>query len=150
LPNQFKDVVAGIVEQNSFMTIATADGEGRPWATPVWYAHSSFVEFLWVSRPDTRHSQNIAVRPQVAIVVFDSTVKPADAQGVYIEATAAEVAAEDLSAKAAIYSQRSQARGLRAWSVDDVSGSAPLRLYAARVMRLFILDDAERRIPMRV
>ena len=45
-------------------------------ATPVWFAHSADDgdEFVGVSRPTTRHSENIAARREVAIVVYDSSV----------------------------------------------------------------------------
>jgi hypothetical protein len=39
-----------IIDANRYMTLATADGEGRPWAAPVWYAHRGYTDFLWVSK----------------------------------------------------------------------------------------------------
>jgi nitroimidazol reductase NimA-like FMN-containing flavoprotein (pyridoxamine 5'-phosphate oxidase superfamily) len=27
-----------IIDANRYLTLATADGDGRPWAAPVWYA----------------------------------------------------------------------------------------------------------------
>jgi hypothetical protein len=45
-------------------------------------------ELYWVSYPGARHSQNIAVRPQIAMVVFDRTVPAGTGQGVYMSATA--------------------------------------------------------------
>ncbi|MFL6120526.1 pyridoxamine 5'-phosphate oxidase family protein, partial [Actinophytocola sp.] len=32
------DIARTILDANSFMTLATADGAGTPWATPVWFA----------------------------------------------------------------------------------------------------------------
>ncbi len=61
-----------IVDSNRFMTLATADGDGVPWASPVWYAPVEYREFLWVSSPEATHSKSLAVRPQLAIVIFDS------------------------------------------------------------------------------
>ena len=58
-----------IVDANSYLTLGTADAEGLPWASPVWYAPASYREFFWVSKPGARHSQNIAVRPEVGIVI---------------------------------------------------------------------------------
>lgn len=63
-----------IVDRNQYMTLATADGEGSSWASPVWFAHQDYGEFFWISKPEARHSLNIAIRPQVGIVIFDSTV----------------------------------------------------------------------------
>jgi pyridoxine/pyridoxamine 5'-phosphate oxidase len=67
------------------VTLATADAEGRPWASPVWFAHEGYRDFLWVSSPEARHSRNVAVRPELALVLFDSTVAPGDAAAVYVE-----------------------------------------------------------------
>ena len=35
-----------IVDGNSYMTLGTADAEGLPWASPVWYAPASYREFF--------------------------------------------------------------------------------------------------------
>src|SRR6266540_1488710 len=67
-------VARDIIDSNRYMTLATADGDGRPWAAPVWYAHEGYSDFLWVSRPEARHSRNLTSRPGLAIVIFDSTV----------------------------------------------------------------------------
>jgi hypothetical protein len=40
-----------IVDANSFMTLATADADGLPWASPVWFAPAEYREFFWVSDP---------------------------------------------------------------------------------------------------
>ncbi len=62
-----------IIEGVTYMTLATADENGRPWASPVWFAHSpDFDEFFWVSHHEALHSLNIAARPQVSLVIFDS------------------------------------------------------------------------------
>ena len=72
------------------MTLATADAAGVPWASPVWYAPRGYSELFWVSYPDARHSRNLAERPQLSIVIFDSTVAPGHGQAVYMEAEAAQ------------------------------------------------------------
>jgi nitroimidazol reductase NimA-like FMN-containing flavoprotein (pyridoxamine 5'-phosphate oxidase superfamily) len=64
--------VRDIIEASSYLVLATADTAGRPWSTPLYFAHIGFTEFFWVSSPDVTHSRNIAVRPEVGIVVFDS------------------------------------------------------------------------------
>ena len=60
-----------MIDPNTYMTIASADAAGVPWASPVWFAHDQYTEFLWVSRPDARHSNNITARAEVGIVIFD-------------------------------------------------------------------------------
>ena len=93
-PRHQDDLAAGareIIDANRYMTLATADDDGCPWAAPVWYVHLDYTDFFWVSRPDARHSRNLASRPELAIVIFDSTVPEGEAQAVYVEALAEEL-----------------------------------------------------------
>jgi nitroimidazol reductase NimA-like FMN-containing flavoprotein (pyridoxamine 5'-phosphate oxidase superfamily) len=64
--------VTDLIEASRYLVLATADAAGRPWSSPVYFAHIGLTEFFWVSSPDVTHSRNIAVRPEVGIVVFDS------------------------------------------------------------------------------
>jgi hypothetical protein len=100
-----------------------------------------------VSRPEARHSRNIAARPEVAIVIFDSTVPVGGAAAVYAEAVAEEVGADEREAAIATFSARSVATGLRAWGAGDVSGDAAHRLYRASASGLYVLDAFDRRVP---
>ena len=47
-----------IVDANLFMTLATADSDGRPWASPVYFSPAGYREFFWISEPGARHSRN--------------------------------------------------------------------------------------------
>jgi nitroimidazol reductase NimA-like FMN-containing flavoprotein (pyridoxamine 5'-phosphate oxidase superfamily) len=141
---------AAIIDANRFMTLGTAGADGTPWASPVWYAHADHTEFVWVSRPEARHSRNITERPRVAIVIFDSTVVPGDAQAVYLEATAEEVGADDREATLAIFSSRSVATGLRAWAVADITGPATHRLYRATATAHYVLDQTDHRVAVQL
>jgi len=92
--NRQKDLPAiarAIIDSNAYMTFATADGAGQPWALPVWYAAAGYAEFYWVSSPEARHSRNLAARPQVSIVIFDSHARIGMGQAVYVSAVAEEL-----------------------------------------------------------
>jgi uncharacterized protein YhbP (UPF0306 family) len=143
-------VAREIVDANLYMTLATADGDGRPWAAPVWYAHQGYTDLFWVSRPEARHSRNLAVRPEVAIVIFDSTVPAGSGQAVYMEALAGELDGDDRDEGIAIISRRSEARGAGGWSVADVTGPAALRLYRARASAHFVLGVNDERLVVRL
>ena len=65
-------IARAIVDTNRFMALGTVDHAGTPWVSPVWYAAATYREYIWVSRPDTRHSRNLAERPQVAVAIYDS------------------------------------------------------------------------------
>jgi nitroimidazol reductase NimA-like FMN-containing flavoprotein (pyridoxamine 5'-phosphate oxidase superfamily) len=130
-----------IIDANRYMTLATADAGGAPWASPVWFAHTDYREFLWVSDPQARHSKNLAERPEVAIAVFDSSVAPDQAAAVYMTATAAQ-ATDGIEA----FSEQSVAQGLPEWTLADVTAPARLRLYRATVIERWVLGEGSVRV----
>ncbi|OWA11834.1 hypothetical protein B9W62_07150 [Streptomyces sp. CS113] len=69
------ETVPQLPAQHHYLVLDTADGEGRPWASPVFVAADGPHRVLWVSSPDSRHSRNIAARPEVAITVYDSAAE---------------------------------------------------------------------------
>jgi len=138
---------AELIAENRYMVLSTADPSGRPWASPVWFAPDGEDGFLWISRPDTRHSLNIADRPEIAIVIFDSSKPPAERQALYVEAVAEEVGPDP--GLVATYSGYSTAQGLDELTVAEVSppGGA-FRLYRAAATEMWMLEeDRDRRIP---
>jgi nitroimidazol reductase NimA-like FMN-containing flavoprotein (pyridoxamine 5'-phosphate oxidase superfamily) len=143
-------IATAVIESNHYMTLSTADGEGRPWATPVWFAHAA-REFIWISRPDARHSRNLAARPQLAIVIFDSTASPKRRQAVYVEAVAQELSGDERDPRIEVYSRRSVAAGLEPLALSEVTPPAELRLFCATASQLFVLEaDVDRRVPVSV
>jgi hypothetical protein len=128
-----------IIDANLYMVLATADAAGHPWASPVYFANAGYAELFWVSSPDATHSRNIAVRPQVGIVVFDSQVPIGTGQGVYMAAVAEELTGRELQRGIEVFSHRSLAHGGVAWTPDDVQGAAGLRLYRASATEHWIL-----------
>lgn len=136
------DTARAVLDANSFMTLSTADADGVPWASPVWFATENHRELFWLSAPDTRHSRNLAVRPQLAIVVFDSTGQPGNTRAVYMVATAAEET-DDVAGGMATYSRAAVRQGLGEWGVERVSGDARLRLYRALVTEHYLKPATE-------
>ena len=143
------ELARAIIDANSYMTLATADDAGNPWASPVWFAHEEYDTFVWMSEPTARHSRNIAVRSNLAIVIFDSTIAPSVRNAVYIAAQAELVPDADLDALVRVFATRSIARGLEALEPDEVRGDAPFRLYRARATDMFVLDEEhDHRVPV--
>jgi uncharacterized protein YhbP (UPF0306 family) len=139
-----------IIDANRYMTLGTADEEGLPWVTPVWFATTDYREFVWVSKPEARHSRNIAARPQVAIVIFDSQVPVGGAQAVYISADAREVSGDQLDRGLEIFSGTSRAQGLPEWRLEDVQAPARHRLYRAAASAHFVLNERDERVPVQL
>jgi nitroimidazol reductase NimA-like FMN-containing flavoprotein (pyridoxamine 5'-phosphate oxidase superfamily) len=146
-----EDLVArgrAIVDANLYMVLGTADADGRPWATPVYFAHSDYREFLWVSEPGAVHSRNLEGRAEASIVIFDSTVPISTGQAVYVSATAREVGTEGRSEALEIFTRRSLSHGGREWTAEDVVAPARHRLYRATAVDRFVLDEHDERIPV--
>ena len=80
-----------IIDANLYLTLGTTDPDGQPWTTPVYFAPVSGREFCWTSAADARHSRNLAERPRVSLVVFDSTVAPYRGRAVYAVGRAQEL-----------------------------------------------------------
>jgi hypothetical protein len=108
-----------LIDANRYATLGTADGDGTPWVSPVYIATADYADFYWVSVQDARHSRNIAERPQISMVIFDSQVLPYHGAAVYLSATAAELAGPDLDRGVEIYPVRRL--GARAASGATVS-----------------------------
>jgi hypothetical protein len=139
-----------VIDANLYMTIATADEVGSPWASPVYFAHADYREFIWVSKPGARHSQNIAARPHVGIAVFDSHAPISTGGGVYVAATAEELLGDDRHAALAAFSARSVGHGGGPFGVEDVEPPAALRIYRATASEHWVLDERDLRIPVAV
>ncbi len=130
------------------MTLATADQRGNPWASPVWYATADYREFIWVSSTEARHSRNIAVPPELGIVIFDSHQRPGAGEAVYVSARAGQVPDHDLDRCLDIFSTTSQRQRLPAWNREDVRSPARLRLYHATASEHYLLSSTDERIPV--
>jgi uncharacterized protein YhbP (UPF0306 family) len=126
-----------VIDSNKYMTIATADESGAPWATPVYFTPDGTRRFLWASSLEAQHSINIAARSTVAITVFDSSVPIGGAQAIYVRSTARVVAPEELEESAALYSGR--LAELSTYTASDLSEPEPLRLFEAIIERWWLL-----------
>jgi nitroimidazol reductase NimA-like FMN-containing flavoprotein (pyridoxamine 5'-phosphate oxidase superfamily) len=134
-----------IIDAGLYLVLGTADADGRPWASPVWYAPEGYGEFFWVSSPEVRHSRNIAVRPEISIVIFDSHQPVGTGEAVYMTATAEEVSGPaDQERGMGIFARRSLEQGdASPWTVDAVRPPKPIRLYRATVTAHSMLDTSD-------
>ncbi|HEX2745921.1 MAG TPA: pyridoxamine 5'-phosphate oxidase family protein [Streptosporangiaceae bacterium] len=132
-------VARTIIDANQYMTLATADAQGQPWASPVFYATADYTEFYWISAPETTHSRNLAQRPQISIVIFDSRAPEGTGQAVYLSATAEQVPDDDLDRALAVYPGPAE-RGLAThYTREQLRALAPYRLYRATAFEHSIL-----------
>ena len=67
---------------NRFLVLGTVDPDGRARVSPVWFSLVDHRDVYWLSSADSHHSRNIAERPDVSMVVFDSSLDPHTGQAV--------------------------------------------------------------------
>ena len=133
-----------LIDANLYVTLGTADADGTPWVSPVYFATDDYAGFYWMSAADATHSRNIARRPRVSMVIFDSRVPEYHARAVYLSATATELAGRDLDRGLGVYPR---AASPDATSIEraDVTAPSPYRLYRATVTEASVLCPREPR-----
>lgn len=135
------DHARALLEANLYLTLGTVGADGRPWTAPVYFAPAGDREFVWVSRTDARHSGHLAQRPDVSLVVFDSTVRPYHGRAVYALGRAHEVPEDEVDRALAQYPRpHGEATSV---SRDDVTGPSPYRFYRAVADELWVLCPRE-------
>ena len=137
--DELSDRARSVIDSNRYMALGTADEAGHPWVSPVWFASEDYRNFHWVSSPDSKHSQNLATHPEVAIAVFDSSVPVGAAQAVYMRGLAEVLTGDELRSGLELFDRVSRKNIGREWGLDDVRGSALVRLYRARVSEHWVL-----------
>ena len=95
---ELADLARRTLADNRFMVLGTVDPTGRPRVSPVWFSLVDHRTVYWLSSPDSHHSQNVEERPEISMVVFDSSADPRTGQAVYLEATAERVPEDELAA----------------------------------------------------
>jgi nitroimidazol reductase NimA-like FMN-containing flavoprotein (pyridoxamine 5'-phosphate oxidase superfamily) len=131
-----------LLDTNCYVTIGTADADGHPWTTPVYFASTQGWRFYWISETDARHSRNLAERPEVSLVVFDSTVAPYHGRAVYALGVAHELTDDEVDEGLEAYPGLSR-RGVPPMTRDDVTGSSAYRLYRATAAEVWVLCPRE-------
>ncbi|WP_426564287.1 pyridoxamine 5'-phosphate oxidase family protein [Angustibacter sp. McL0619] len=123
-----------VMDSNQYLTLGTSEDDGRPRVSPVYFTHSEYREVYWVSSPDSAHSHNIAARPDVSVVIFDSTAEVGQGSAVYLTGTAEQVLDDELEAACSLaFAKMSGAA--KPFAPAELSGDAELRLYRLKVTR---------------
>ena len=126
-----------VIDGNLYMTLATLDPGGAPRLSPVYFTPARYRDLYWVSSPGAHHSRNLRERPEVQIVIFDSSVQVGHAEAAYLSARAREVPEEELDG---VLGEAFSGRGgARAFTRDELTGDAALRLYVAAIASCEVL-----------
>jgi hypothetical protein len=135
-----------LIDANLYATLGTADRHGNPWVCPVYFATADYAELYWVSARDATHSRNIAERPQLSMVIFDSTVPTYTGRAVYLTGAATELTGGDLDRGIEIYPGAPD-HGATVMELHDVTPPSDYRLYRAIVTAAFVLCPRDRGQP---
>ncbi len=149
-------IVKAIIDSSLYMVLGTADDEGQPWVTPVYFTASKYKEFYWISSPEAKHSRNLEMHSQISLVIFNSQVPVGEGQAVYMYAAAVEVARSDLNTSLSLYNSRiahDASQGVRMIKSEEVQSPALYRLYRAVASEYWVLDPGahpDRRTPVKM
>jgi hypothetical protein len=135
-----------VVDANRYLTLATADEAGVPWATPVWYAavDGRGVPLRVAPRGPAFAQRRRAPAGGDRDLRLDGSV--GGAQAVYVAADAHELTGAEVDRGIAAYSAEGEAQGLEPWTREHVQPPAPLRLYRAVARECFVLGSGDERI----
>jgi len=142
-----------VVDSNPYLVLGTADENGVPRVTPVFFGHDGYRDFYWVSRPETNHSLHVSQRPTVNAVIYDSTVHVGHGRAVYLTGRARQVTDAELAERCQVAFR--PLAGAHGFAPEQLSGDAPLRLYLlpVEVWELYVgyansghADGPERRV----
>jgi len=136
---ELADHARRIIDVTKYIALGTADETGHPWVSPVWFACEDYRLFHWVSAHNTRHSDNLAARPEVALAIYDSSVAIGGAAAVYISGTAQELTGPELERGLEVFDRLSRTNDGPGWELSDVQPPSPHRLYRATAEEYSIL-----------
>jgi uncharacterized protein YhbP (UPF0306 family) len=126
------EVARELIDTNRYMVLGTVDPDGRPRASPVYYAPDGYSTIYWISSPDSHHSRNLDERPETNMVIFDSTRPIGAGRAVYLKATGERVPDEQLEQCADI-ACRARFPEQSVFPLESLRPPAELRLYRAQV-----------------
>ncbi len=132
MDDDLQAAVRRTLDENRYMVLGTCEPDGTPRVSPVYFTDVAARTIYWVSSVEAQHSRNLAQRPGVSIVVFDSTRPPKETTAVYMSATAEQVPDGDLGAACA-EAFAAVGDGARPFTPDELRAPEVLRLYRAAV-----------------
>lgn len=73
-PDELREITMKFLKSRNLMVLGTSHKD-KVWSATVYYVMTDDFEFIFYSRPDTRHSKNIGENENVSIVITEIPVK---------------------------------------------------------------------------
>ena len=143
--SDLKQQVLSYLETHNTMTLGTCLGD-VPWAATVFYA-SDDLRLYFFSVPDSRHCQNLAANPRVAVTVQEDYHDWQKIKGIQLEGTAILVDSIIEKAKAMAVYARKYPEVIRLFT-NPASGLfykafLKVKFYCVVPQKLFFIDNEE-------
>ena len=149
-------IISGIF----YMTIASADEDGSPWVSPVYFNYDEACNLYWISFKDAIHSLNVTVNKKASISIYDSTAPNWKGDGVYLQCDVEvlETANDIAHGIKSYYGGRHVPHGLDRKEISDYQADKPWRIYRAVPYDIATLGEGkqidgypiDQRIPARI
>ena len=145
MSDNLKQQILAYLDDHNTMTLATCAGDS-PWAATVFYV-SDDLRLYFFSSPDSRHCQNLAVNPRVAVTVQEDYKDWREIKGIQLEGKVAPVEAVLEKAKAmAVYARKYPA--IIKLFTNPASGIfyqafLKVKFYCVTPEKVFYIDNAQ-------
>ncbi|MFP5277706.1 MAG: pyridoxamine 5'-phosphate oxidase family protein [Acidobacteriota bacterium] len=85
------DCIRELLGSCSTLALATAEGDGGPHSTPLFFVMDDAMRLYWFSSRRSLHSRHLAAHPEAAVAVFHETDRWQQIRGVQMRGAAAVV-----------------------------------------------------------
>ena len=145
MSEELKQKVLGYVQSHHTMTLSTCASD-IPWAATVFYA-SDNLKLYFFSVPDSRHCQNLAANPRVAVTIQEDYKDWQQIKGIQLEGRAALVDGVMEKAKAMAIYARKYPEIIKLFT-NPSSGAfyrafLKVKFYCITPEKLFYIDNAQ-------
>jgi hypothetical protein len=135
------DEIREVFRRNSFCVIATASLAGEPWLSPVFFNYTPGFDLIWESAAEAVHSKYLRANSRIAVFLKDASAR-GPAHDVYMEAVAHEVPPGAVTTALEVWQHGPHGHSNRAERrPQDYEQGKPMRLFEARIDRLYVLDE---------
>jgi uncharacterized protein YhbP (UPF0306 family) len=145
MSDNLKQQILTYLHSHNTMTLATCAG-ASPWAATVFYA-SDDLRLYFFSSPESRHCQNLAANPNVAVTVQEDYKDWREIKGIQLEGKAAAVESLLEKGKAITVYARKYPAVIKLFT-DPASGIfyrafLKVKFYYVAPEKVFYIDNAQ-------
>jgi uncharacterized protein YhbP (UPF0306 family) len=135
-----KLVIKGFLKKTRMMQVATCVNN-QPWSCTVYFAFDENLNLYWISKPNTRHSKEIAKNPKVAgVIVYDQQPPQKSIKGLSFEGIAEVLNGSDEEKASKYYIK--QLKRENTLLQDIRSGKNPHKFYRITPHKFVLFDSS--------